>query len=100
MEIRRLLSDSLTLAYQRHPDKVAVVVGSEQYTYAALYQQSQAIAAYLRSRGLQRGDRVAVFMENSWAILPSLYGVLYAGGVFLVVNHLTKTHKLEYILRD
>lgn len=100
MEIRRLLSDSLTLAYQQHPDKVAVVVGSEQYSYADLYQQSQAIAAYLRSRGLQRGDRVAIFMENAWALLPSLYGVLYAGGVFLVVNHLTKSHKLEYILRD
>ena len=77
MDIRRLLSDSLTLAYHRHPDKVAAVVGSEHYTYAALYQQSQAIAAYLRHRGLQRGDRVAIFMENTWALLPSLYGVLY-----------------------
>lgn len=100
MEIRRLLCDSLTLARQQHPQKAAAVVGSAQYSYEELYQQSQAIAAYLQSRGLQRGDRVAIFMENAWAILPSLYGVLYAGGVFLVVNHLTKTHKLEYILRD
>jgi len=100
MEIRRLLSDSLTLAYQQHPQKVAAVAGNMQYSYETLYQQSQAIAAYLQSRGLQRGDRVAIFMENTWSILPSLYGVLYAGGVFLVVNHLTKTHKLEYILRD
>ena len=100
MEIRRLLTDSLTIAYQRHPQKVAVLVDKDAYSYADLYQQSQAIAAYLLSRGLQRGDRVAIFMENSWSILPCLYGVLYAAGVFLVVNHLTKANKLEYILAD
>lgn len=100
MEIRRLLSDSLTFAYNQHPQKIAAIVGNEKYTYEELYQQSQAIAAYLQNRGLQRGDRVAIFMDNAWSILPCLYGVLYAGGVFLVINHLTKTHKLEYILRD
>lgn len=100
LEIRRLLCDSLTLARSEHPQKIVAQVGKENYTYEQLYQQSQAIAAYLQERGLQRGDRVAIFMENSWALLPSLYAVLYAGGVFLVINHLTKTNKLEYILRD
>lgn len=100
LEIRRLLSDSLTIASKLHPQKVAAQVGNEHYTYEQLYEQSHAIAAYLQSRGLQRGDRVAIFMENAWALLPSLYAVLYAGGVFLVVNHLTKANKLEYILRD
>jgi len=100
MEIRRLLSDSLTIARDKHPQKIAAQVGHESHTYEQLYQQSQAIAAYLKSRGLQRGDRVAIFMENSWVLLPSLYAVLYAGGVFLVINHLTKANKLEYVLRD
>lgn len=100
MEIRRLLFDSLNIAREKHPQKIAVQVGRESYTYEQLYQQSQAIAAYLQSRGLKRGDRVAIFMENTWVLLPSLYAVLYAGGVFLVINHLTKTNKLEYILGD
>ncbi|MES2823274.1 MAG: class I adenylate-forming enzyme family protein [Pseudomonadota bacterium] len=100
MEIRRLLSDSLTIASKLHPQKIAAQVGNENYSYEQLYEQSQAIAAYLQNRGLQRGDRVAIFMENAWALLPSLYAVLYAGGIFLVVNHLTKANKLEYILRD
>jgi long-chain acyl-CoA synthetase len=100
MEIRRLLSDSLTLARNQHPQKVAAIAGKDQYTYEDLYQQSQAIAAYLNSRGVKRGDRVAIFMENTWQLLPCLYGVLYAGGIFLVINHLTKTNKLEYMLRD
>ncbi|RYZ94917.1 MAG: long chain acyl-CoA synthetase, partial [Moraxellaceae bacterium] len=100
MDIRRLLSDSLDIAYRKHPDVIAVTVGEQEYTYRNLYEQSQSIAAYLREQGLAPGERVAIFMENSWPIVPSIFGVLYAGGVFLVINHLTKAHKLAYILQD
>lgn len=100
MDTRRLLTDSLDIAFRNHPDAIAVTVGEQDFTYRDLYQQSQSIAAYLRQQGLTPGERVAVFMENSWPIVPSIFGVLYAGGVFLVINHLTKAHKLEYILND
>ncbi|MFO1370774.1 MAG: class I adenylate-forming enzyme family protein [Marinagarivorans sp.] len=100
MDIRRLLSDSLSLAFANQPDAIAVTVGEQDYTYRDLYEQSQSIAAYLREQGLKPGERVAIFMENSWPIVPSIFGVLYAGGVFLVINHLTKAHKLAYILQD
>ncbi|HEY6528128.1 MAG TPA: class I adenylate-forming enzyme family protein [Cellvibrionaceae bacterium] len=100
MDIRRLLSDSLDIAYRKHPDAIAVTVGEQDYTYRNLYEQSQSIAAYLREQGFALGERVAIFMENGWPIVPSIFGVLYAGGVFLVINHLTKAHKLAYILQD
>jgi amino acid adenylation domain-containing protein len=100
MEFRRLLSDSLTLSRKAHPDKIVAIAGDEQYTYEQLYWQSQVIARHLIASGVKRGDRVAIFMENTWPLLPSIYGVLYAGAVFLVINHQTKADKLEYILRD
>ncbi|HMU68076.1 MAG TPA: AMP-binding protein, partial [Cellvibrionaceae bacterium] len=81
MDIRRLLSDSLSLAFAHQPDAIAVTFGEQDYTYRDLYQQSQSIAAYLREQGLKPGERVAIFMENSWPIVPSIFGVLYAGGV-------------------
>lgn len=100
MEIRRLLSDSLDIAYKNHPDAIAVTVGEQDYTYRDLYEQSQSIAHYLRAQGLAPGERVAICMENSWPIVPSIFGVLYAGGVFTVINHLAKAQKLAYILQD
>lgn len=100
MENRRLLQDSLTIAYQQHPHKVVAIVAGKQYLYSDLYQESQNIAHYLQSNGFERGDRAAVFVENSWNILTSIFGILYAGGTFLVINHLTKKDKLAYILND
>ncbi len=52
------------------------------------------------SEGLRRGDRVAVFMDNTWPCAVSIFGILLAGGTFLVVNPQTKADKLQYILRD
>ena len=100
MEIRRLIQDSLTLCYQKHPDKVVAIFSGKEYLYRDLYNESQNIAHYLHSNGFQRGDRGAVFIENSWNILASVFGILYAGGTFLVINHLTKQDKLSYILTD
>lgn len=100
MNIRRLLQDSLTIACAQHPEKTAAIFEGVAYSYADLFRESQNIARHLRSRGCQRGDRCAIFLENSWNVLPSVYGVLYAGGTFLIVNHLTKQDKLSYILED
>lgn len=100
MKVRRLLQDSLTIACKAHPEKTVAVVEGVEYSYADLFRQSQSIARHLRERGFRRGDRGAIFLENSWNVLTSIYGVLYAGGTFLVINHLTKQEKLAYILED
>src|SRR5690606_15994539 len=49
---------------------------------------------------VKRGDRVAVFLENSVAALVGIYGALYAGAAFIVVNPQTKADKLQYVLSD
>lgn len=100
MQHRRLLQDSLTIAYQEHPEKVVAIAEGKEYRYEDLYKESQNIAKYLQKNEFERGDRAAVFIENSWSILTSVFGILYAGGTFLVVNHLTKQGKLTYILND
>jgi long-chain acyl-CoA synthetase len=100
MNARRLLQDSLTIACNAHPEKIVAIVEGRQYSYGDLFRESQNIARHLRRQGLQQGDRGAIFIENSWNVLTSIYGVLYAGGTFLIINHLTKQDKLAYILED
>ena len=100
MKFRRLLQDSLTIACKAHPEKVVAISDGREYSYGDLYRESQNIARHLREQGFCRGDRGAIFIENSWHVMTSIYGVLYAGGTFLVINHLTKQDKLAYILGD
>ena len=49
---------------------------------------------------MKRGDRVAIYLENSVEAVVSIYAALYAGAVFVVVNPQTKADKLHFILQD
>jgi amino acid adenylation domain-containing protein len=99
---QRLLHEALTMSAARGENaaKVAVVVEGKPYTYGELLDQALRLSAALRSRGLARGDRVAIYMDNTWPCIVSLYGTLLAGGVFVIVNPQTKSDKVEFILND
>jgi amino acid adenylation domain-containing protein len=98
---QRTMSDSLVVSAERHPDKVAVVVGgAERHSYGELLDCARRTARCLQDLGVQRNDRVVIFADNSWACCVSIYGTWLAGGVVVVVNAQTKADKLGYLLDD
>jgi long-chain acyl-CoA synthetase len=102
MKPQRLLHEGLLESAARigGADKTAVVVEGTVYSYGDLVAGAGRLAAALQSRGLQRGDRVAIYMDNTWPCVVSIYATLLAGGVFLLVNPQTKADKIEFILSD
>ncbi len=96
----RLLHDSLARSAAEVPDKEAVVTADERISYRELDERSRALAHGLRERGVRRGDRVAVYLENSATVVVGVYAALRAGAAFMVVNPQTKADKLRYILSD
>lgn len=97
---RALLHDALADAAASDPGKIAVHAGDESLSYGELAAQSDRLAAALQARGVRRGDRVAIFMDNTLACVPAIYAVLKAGGVFVMVNPQTKHDKLRFIAND
>jgi len=95
---QRVLGEGLLFSAKSHPDKVAVIVEGKSYTYSQLLDTALRLASALQSRGLVRGDRVAIYMDNTWPCIVSIYAVLLAGGVFFVVNPQTKSEKLQFLL--
>jgi amino acid adenylation domain-containing protein len=95
-----LLNELLEISSRRLPDKIALIVGDRRYTYAQLDSMADVFAQVLRERGVHRGDRVAVFLENCVEAVVSVFGALKAGAVFMLVNPLTKKDKLRYLLND
>jgi amino acid adenylation domain-containing protein len=96
MLLHQLFEDSV----RRTPAKVALVADGRRITYAQLDAQADALAALLQQRGVQRGDRVASFLDNGPEAVVSLYAALKCGAVFMPVNPLTKKDKLAYLLND
>jgi amino acid adenylation domain-containing protein len=96
----RLLQGILLATVARHPDRTALVAGSVRLSYREVADYACRLAHALHSRGVQRGDRVVIFMDSGWQCAASIFGVLLAGGVFVAVNAQTKRDKLAFILRD
>ena len=84
----------------RFPDKTAIVCGERRIAYRELSAGARGLAAQLRRRGVARGDRVVILLENSPETVIALFGALEAGAVFSVVNPGTKLDKLAYILNN
>jgi amino acid adenylation domain-containing protein len=76
------------------------VCDGQRYSYAQINQMATELAAFLQRRSVQRGERVAIFMDNSVETVVSIYATLKAGAVFMPVNPLTKQDKFAYLLND
>jgi amino acid adenylation domain-containing protein len=94
------LHDYLHATAARLPDKVALVCDGQRVTYAEIEARSNQLAHALVRRGVQRGDRVVVFADNTVQTVISFWGVLKANAVTAIVNSLVKTDKLAYLLND
>jgi long-chain acyl-CoA synthetase len=95
-----LVQDSLLAAAAETPDKEAVVDEGEERSFARLRDDALSFARALQDAGLKRGDRVALYLDNTVAFPTALFGTLFAGGVFTMVSAQTKLDKLCFILRD
>ncbi|MHC4461914.1 MAG: class I adenylate-forming enzyme family protein [Planctomycetota bacterium] len=95
-----LVHEWLSRSAQRFPDKEALICEQQRWTYKALDQRANHLAAALLDAGLQRQDKVIVFLDNCAEAVISLYGILKAGGVFVILNGSLKAQKLNYILKN
>jgi len=95
---------SIDEAFARHaertPHKLCLLFEGEQWTYGRLHGRVAEFAAALRTWGLQPGDRVALFLENSPDFLVAYLGTHLAGGVVVPVNTQYRKRELRHILRD
>lgn len=95
-----LIHDLIFQSEQASPEAEALVYGAQRLSYRGLAALVRAAAnAFLRC-GLQRGERVAVYMEKNIENVAAMFGASLAGGVFVPVNPLLKAEQVAYILAD
>lgn len=97
---QRLLGEALTFSAEKYPDKTVVICKGEEFSYQQLNESADNFGKYLVQAGIRKGDRIAIYLNNSWNSAVAMYGISQAGGVFLVINPQTKADKLNYILKD
>jgi acyl-CoA synthetase (AMP-forming)/AMP-acid ligase II len=86
--------------YLKACEKIALVCAGQRLSYREIDARSNALANSLVAGGVERGDRVVVFADNTIETVISFWAVLKANAVVSIVNPLTKSDKLAYLLND
>jgi acyl-CoA synthetase (AMP-forming)/AMP-acid ligase II len=95
-----LLYEYIQKNAQQYPEKIAVICQKERVTYSELGMRSDVIAGYLSENGLQKGERVALLLENSPEYISVFFGILKAGGVVVPLNTQMVARELNVLLSD
>src|SRR5699024_2917038 len=81
-------------------EKKALHFMGKEMTYSEVSRESRKLASFLQSKGLKKGDRVAIMLPNTPQSVIAYYGILIAGGVVVQVNPLYTERELKYQLED
>ncbi|MET7883826.1 class I adenylate-forming enzyme family protein [Streptomyces avermitilis] len=96
--------DSLVHAVRRAaadtPERTALAYFDGRITYRALDELSDSVAGHLAARGLERGDRVAILLQNSPHFVLALLGAWKAGAIVVPVNPMYKSGEVTHVLKD
>jgi acyl-coenzyme A synthetase/AMP-(fatty) acid ligase len=95
-----LVQDILQSNADFRPGKIALICEDRRLTYEELNIMSNRMANALISQGVQRGDRIILYMYNCVELVVSIFAALKADGIFTVVDYATRPDKLSYIAAD
>jgi long-chain acyl-CoA synthetase len=102
------LPDLLPMAAGRYPERTAIVLAvaaagrlfSYSISYATLNQAVIRFAASLQGLGVQKGDRVAIYMPNCPQFVIAFLAAVQVGAIAVPFNPLYSAREAEYQLKD
>lgn len=95
-----LLQHLLRNSARLYPDKEAVVFGEESISYKALDDITDKLAGVLQNHGVQKGDRVGIYINKSITSIIALHGILKAGAVYVPLDPNAPASRLTYIIQN
>ncbi|MBU3750569.1 MAG: acyl-CoA synthetase [Mycobacterium sp.] len=79
------------------PDRVAVICGDEQITFAELEEKANRLAHYLIDHGVKKDDKVGLYCRNRIEIVIAMLGIVKAGAILVNVNYRYVEGELRYL---
>ncbi|HIJ55021.1 MAG TPA: AMP-binding protein [Deltaproteobacteria bacterium] len=85
---------------EKYPDRTAVVYLGERFTYKRLQELSLRFAGAIKAIGVQKGDRVMIYISNCVQWLIAFLGIQKIGAVIVPVSPIYTSYELEYMVND
>ncbi len=94
------LWENLNIAARRYPDKPMYVFFGRPLSFSQARDQSEAIAGWLQEKGVKKGDRVLLYMQNCPQYAVAYYGILRADAVVVPVNPMNRADEFTHYITD
>jgi non-ribosomal peptide synthetase component F len=85
---------------QINPQKIALILDDQTWTYSELIEQIKCIASHLYNLNIVKGQIIYQFIERSFEMICSLFGIMYVGGVYCPLNPTDPQERLVSILEQ
>jgi long-chain acyl-CoA synthetase len=82
------------------PARTAIVFEGQDISYGALEACAGALAAALKANGVNRGDRIALYLPNIPAFMLAYLAGEKAGAIVVSINSMFKAEEVKYIVND
>ncbi|MGO4445231.1 acyl-CoA synthetase [Mycobacterium sp. 2YAF39] len=94
------IADLAEHAIDAVPDRVALISGGEELTYAQLEDKANRLAHYLRDQGVKKDDKVGLYCRNRIEIVIAMLGIVKAGAILVNVNFRYVEGELKYLFEN
>ena len=94
------IADLAEHAIDAVPDRVALICGDEQLTYAQLEEKANRLAHYLLDQGVKKDDKVGLYCRNRIEIVIAMLGIVKAGAILVNVNFRYVEGELKYLFEN
>lgn len=93
-------SNIIQQSAKRFPQHDAFRCGKEAITYADLHQKTNQLAHFLVNAGVQKGDRVGVYLNRCLDTAIAIYGIMKAGAVYVPIDTTAPHHRSLFLIKD
>ena len=94
------IADLAEHAIDAVPDRVALICGDDQLTYAQLEEKANRLAHYLIDQGVKKDDKVGLYCRNRIEIVIAMLGIVKAGAILVNVNFRYVEGELKYLFEN
>lgn len=88
------------IARNKNNNKTALFCENKKLTYNLLNKYVENLSLLLKIKNIKKGDRVAIFMENSMEYAMSIFAISRLGAIVVPINTFLSSKEIEYIIDD
>ncbi|MEO8278879.1 MAG: long-chain fatty acid--CoA ligase [Ideonella sp.] len=91
---------NLEVSARRYPDKPLYIFFGRRISFAQVFDQAERLAGWLQAKGVSKGDRVGLYMQNCPQYAIAYYAILRADAVVVPINPMNRADELGHYITD